>query len=297
MKFINVALDIEEIQKLESEINNTDLVEFIENYKKGFDNILSTMALPILVMYDSIKKNYELKYRMNASLHLKRSLNDSTDVMLNEINRLRSIDFDQKKIFKEVVDELNKIPEKYKFINNSINTISLYTLVSSWTIFESIMKDLWIHLLNTRPSSFYNILESNSTNESIEGIEGKNISIKLLFKYNLDISSKLGDILHSKYDFTSVYGIKKAYSEIFKNKNIDLSFLDDKYLKQLEIARNNIVHKAGYIDEKYSQRTMFKNEKIGSVISYSASRMNKLHNSAIYNGISLFKCVDKIISE
>lgn len=292
MKITRIGIDIKAIEECKSKITNKELLPLLENFEKGFDNILSIYAFPLVLVSYGFESIYSLEYRIKSAMELNKSINDDSPEMLAKINEYRKIDFENNRAINSAQKELKKITDKYSFLEESIDTISLNSLVNSWTLFESIIKDLWVHILNTRPNSFVNnILESNG-NSNIEGFEGKNISINLLFKYNLDVKNHLGDLLHKKYDFTGVNGIEKSFGDLFKKQRKDLTFLKDRYLLQLEISRHLIVHKGGIIDEDYLKKTMFKNEKKGSKLNLSAKRTEKIVNSSIYAGVELFKFVD-----
>jgi hypothetical protein len=294
MKIVRIGIDLESIEKCKSELKNSDIKKLIENFYLGYDNILSIYAFPIVLMSYGYEEIYEFEYRIKAATKLKTKLTDKSQSMIDEIAKMREADKKKSRGIDQAMKQLKHVTKQYAFLEKSINTISLNSVVNSWTIFESIMKDLWIYILNTNPNKYLkNVLNGNL--DSVDGIEGKNISVNLLFKYNLDISKNLGDILHKKYDFTGVSGIKKAYSEIFKNQKLDFSFLDDEYLNQLEISRHLIVHKGGVIDEDYLKRTTFKREIKGKVIDYSARRTEKIINSAVEAGIKIFEIVDKNI--
>lgn len=292
MKITRIAIDIEAIEECKNKIVNKELLPLLENFQKGFDNILSIYAFPLVLVSYGFESIYELEYRIKSAMELKKDIRDKSPEMLAKIKEYRKIDLEKSRAIDRAEKELKKISAKYSFLEESINDISLNSLVNSWTLFESIMKDLWIYVLNTKPNLYANnILESNG-NTNVDGIEGKNISINLLFKYNLNVTNHLGDLLCKKYDFTGVNGIEKSFSDLFKKQKNDLSFLKERYLLQLEISRHLIVHKGGIIDDDYLKRTMFLREKKGRKLNLSARRTEKILNSSIYAGIELFKFVD-----
>lgn len=292
MKITRIAIDIEAIEECKKSIKNKELLPLLENFLKGFDSILSIYAFPLVLVSHGFDSIYELEYRLKSAKDLNKSINDKSPEMLAQVNQYRNIDIKKSRSIEQASKELKKITNKYPFLEESINDISLNSIVNSWTLFESIMKDLWIQTLNSKPNLLVNnVLESNSNND-IDGIEGKNISINLLFKYNLNITNHLGDLLCKKYDFTGVSGIEKSFNDLFKKQKNDLSFLKNNYLLQLEISRHLIVHKGGIIDDDYLKRTIFDREKKGKKLNHSAKRTEEIVNSSIYAGIQLFKFID-----
>lgn len=293
MKLLNIAIDIESIEECEKRLRDKSLQELCENFKLGYENILSTFAFPIAVASHSMQSMYEFEYRLKAATQLKTRITDDSKEFKDLVNEHRLKDRKKGRGINEASKMLKNIGKELSFLDDTINQITLNSLVNSWTIFESIMKDTWIHLLNSDPKRFLSQTLLNNDGE-LPGIEGKNISIGLLQKFDLDVSKHLGDLLHKKYDFTSVRGIKKAYSELFKKEGMDFSFLENKTLCQLEIARHITVHKGGIIDEEYLKRTTYKNEKLGHKLDYSARRCKELINSPISIGTKLFLIVDTI---
>jgi len=293
MKILNISIDIESIEECEKRLRDKSLQELCENFKLGYENILSTFAFPIAVAAHSMQSIYNIEYRLKAATELKTSLTDESKEFLDLVHKLRLKDKKKGRGLNDASKMLKEMTKELSFLEETINQITLNSIVNSWTIFESIMKDTWIHLLNTNPNRFLSSTLLNNDGQ-LPGIEGKNISIALLQKFNLDVSNHLGDLLHKKYDFTSVRGIKKAYAELFKKEGMDFSFLENKTLCQLEIARHITVHKGGIIDEEYLKRTNYKNEKLGQKLNYSARRSKELINSPISIGTKLFLIVDTI---
>lgn len=293
MKILNISIDIESIEECEKRLQDKSLKALCRNFKLGYENILSTYAFPIAVVAHSLSNIHELEYRLKAATQLKTGLTDESIEFKELVKEYRLKDRKKGRSIEEASKQLKKMGKELSYLDGTINQISLNSMVNSWTIFESIMKDTWIHLLNSNPKRFLSSTLLNNDG-NISGLEGKNISISLLQKYDLNLSNHLGEILHIKYDFTSVSGIKKAYSDLFRKEGRDFSFIESKQLSQLEIVRHITVHKGGIIDEEYMKRTIFKNEKNGRKLDYSARRTKELINAPISIGTKLFLIVDTI---
>jgi hypothetical protein len=94
----------------------------------------------------------------------------------------------------------------------------------------------------------------NAISEESHGISSKQIAVGLAAKYSFDLRNCLGTILQPKFDFTGVSGIKKAYKAVFSESESLLDALDELRLNELEATRHLIVHRAGIVDEEYSNR-------------------------------------------
>ncbi|MDX5584435.1 MAG: hypothetical protein QNK20_05810 [Aureibaculum sp.] len=197
--------------------------------------------------------------------------------------------------FELAEEEISKLLENAPHLADAYRTLGLNALVNSWTIFEAFSKDLWKYILNKQPQKFINhLLKSNSSSiNEIEGINGKQISISLLSKFNFDLSNNLGDILAPKYDFTSARGIKTAYKDLLNLDKIELAFLNDKQISQLEITRHLIVHNAGIIDEDYLRRTTNKNEKLNDGIIISHEDASNMINASVEAVVGLISIIEE----
>jgi hypothetical protein len=127
----------------------------------------------------------------------------------------------------------------------------------------------------------------------IEGLNGKQIQISLLSKYDFNIKNRIGTILHSKFDFTSCSGIYDAYTKAFKQiENLD--FLKSDNLRLLELSRNLIVHRTGRIDEEYLKLTKRTDINIGDTIDFNFEILAEFSNTTTESFYDLTKAVDKI---
>ena len=96
----------------------------------------------------------------------------------------------------------------------------------------------------------------HATGERDYGDIIKTDPVGLAAKYNFDLRNCLGTILKPKFDFTSIAGIKKAFTVAFKGSDQIAQLqriLSDPVLWELEVTRNLIVHRAGIVDEEYNK--------------------------------------------
>lgn len=303
MRIDKIEFNVEKAKAARERMSNTDLKPFMDSYCLSLDQILTTLAIPYMFMavgyQQGILKCMPYSTGLNELEKLdgfkekdpKKHAEAIIKYFENKIKESSSQSFELAE------EEINKLLENAPPLADAYRTLGLNSIVNSWTIFEAFSKDLWKYLLNKRPQKFINhLLKSNSSSlNEIEGINGKQISINLLSKFNFDISNSLGDILAPKYDFTSARGIKTAYQELLNLDKIELAFLNDKQLSQLEITRHLIVHNAGIIDEDYLRRTINENEKLNIGITISHDDAGNMINASIESAVGLISLIEEKI--
>lgn len=297
MKLEQVAFNIEAIEKYHDEVIDTEIKRLVDNYKTNIEQILGSLAVPLLLMTHGLKSVRYFQYWLQGAIETKNVGKEKTkkgkeeieNFITNKFNEERDIHIDEAK------REIEKLRKRAPFLEQAIQNNALNTLVNTWTIFEATIKDLWIYSLNSHPKTLlFNVLKGNTTD--IEGITGRNVSIGLLAKYDFDISENLGEILVGKFDFTSVQGIKRSYKDLFNLNEKELKIFDNKNLEQLEITRHLIVHNAGTIDSDYLRRTNRKGEKLGKRVKLTTRQLSSYCNSSIDAAITIFKITDKKIT-
>lgn len=168
----------------------------------------------------------------------------------------------------EVVNWMSALKPKY---GGWFENLMELQVVACWTAFETLASDLWVAAINENPSlatlrgTPSRIAKGKrkkpESNESqlLNDLE-KSISladISRLTRGSFDIQKQMGSILKSRFKFSSLDGIRRAYSSAFSEKekcarsdDIDIS-LSDQALDALSAVRNLIVHKAGIVDAVY----------------------------------------------
>ncbi len=127
------------------------------------------------------------------------------------------------------------------------------TLCSFWTALEVLASDLWEDAVNSEPLKLASSALREKTDHEVEGITQKQVSVDALFKHNFDLSNVMGTVLKSKFDFSSVHGIEKAFRCIIR---FDAWTDDEKrILILLEKSRHLIQHRAGIVDAKFLELT------------------------------------------
>ena len=146
---------------------------------------------------------------------------------------------------------------KDKQVASALRSLTLARVVLGWTAFECLAVDGWETALNEstvglgQPAFKHISMESGSD----EGITARHVPVGLLAKHGFDLRRKLGTVLRTKFDFTSVAGIRQAYKAAFEDHDTLTQILVDPKVMHLEATRHLIVHGGGLVDEEFVRRT------------------------------------------
>lgn len=195
---------------------------------------------------------------------------------------------------------LNLIQDDWGGLRSTYEALLFSASVWMWCSFEVLMRELWELALNYGGTyASKNVVSKLPRLEhrgSIELLRGRYISLDYLAKHGYNISEKLGSALSSKFDFTSVNGIKEAYLCAFpKSANIR-DALEDKGIIRLEATRNVVVHNAGVIDEDFCKKVNASKSQIGKRLQLNTHKLFDYGNSTIDAGLNVIKAVSAILS-
>lgn len=156
-------------------------------------------------------------------------------------------------------DELERMcgdPSYGPVLSAAMRVLKMAVVSSTWTALECVASDCWITALNECPTHLaQQVLSSVPRESDTSDISSKQISFGLAAKYKFDLRHCLGTVLKAKFDFTSISGIRKAYAAAFKGeRQLDefQSLLSTPLLRELELTRNLIVHRASIVDNEYN---------------------------------------------
>jgi hypothetical protein len=285
MRLENANIDIESFKSIDSELTVDYLKSIHAKYCDSIDQILTMLSSPLMLMTYTMSKVKETHLSIQSAVKLGFFIQSPPKDPKDTAKYL--VDFFQEELRKandniveDAYNESRLLYDKSEEIRNCFYNIGFNALVNSWTIFEAYTKDIWIKILNNNPQ----LLNQKIVHFSIDkdnGSNSKTIPLNLLSKYDFNIYNHLGDILSTKYDFTGVLGIKKAYNDLFRFKGNELIYLDGDKLNQLEACRHIIVHNAGIIDSRYLARSMRKNELLNQKLQIDMIEINEMINYSI----------------
>ena len=177
---------------------------------------------------------------------------------------------------------------------------------SAWTLFETLAGDLWEAALNEHPNCLANLSGRNRFNtESNENVSGKSkqqekdelIKLSMIAGNGWDLRNKMGTILRRRKSFTTLDGIRIAYSEAFSKqyKSIDAT-LHNSCFDELSTIRNIIVHKGSKADDKYlecsKRMSSLPKAQHGEKIFIDGGYLSYLISEVINNSLSLLMSID-----
>jgi hypothetical protein len=207
-------------------------------------------------------------------------------------SKLEAASYDKKMVYINNMEILSfEILTRYSSDEEGTQGIEAWLsaqIIYTWTAFETMAGNLWEQSLNINPTELTNI--------SKPGGESKKIDIDLIRKYKFDLSNKMGSVIreNNKYHFDSLDGIKQAYKDAF-NCQLD-NLLSDKCLDVISLVRNNLVHNAGVIDERYLRRKdILPQQLVGEVrspILLTGETTSLIINPVLKLGVNLMAAVD-----
>jgi hypothetical protein len=166
------------------------------------------------------------------------------------------------------------------------------SISSAWGMFECVARDTWIAALNSHPTPLAQGALAKIQDAGVEDrLSSKQISVGLIARHGFDLRRKMGALLAPKFDFTSISGIRGAYSDAFRDEPSIAQALSDPVLGQLEAARHLIVHRAGWVDEEY-QRRIGTLCPLGTRLLVDGKMVSALTNAAINASGTLLYSVD-----
>ena len=203
------------------------------------------------------------------------------------------------KLWSESEENFRKMCEHSSYgpiLTASTKVLKSAMVSGCWTAFECAVADCWVAVLNQSPVPLAQHAMSSLSNQSdISEISSKQIPVGLAARYNFDLRSCLGTILRPKFDFTSVSGMKNAFNAAFKgDKKMEelQDILSNPVLRELEVSRNLIVHRAGVIDEEYN-RQLSKDLPIGQPLDLPTSKVSEFAEQSSLAAAAVLILVDE----
>jgi hypothetical protein len=283
-----------------SALKVNELRVICETFYKNMEDVYDMMLLPHKVAWIGHFKQQAMLLQVQAITEKGYKDWKTSEVTQQKI-RDRVIEL-QKAKHKELTDsalEEGKVSLRQALsgedVRSSIRSLLRLSISAFWTAFECLTKDAWIYLVNSRPKDVVSrVLHAVVSEGEPDGISEKQISLRLLAKYEFDLRGSLGSVLVEKFDFTSVAGIRKAYAALFgKPAELEEIFTNES-LTRLEAVRHVIVHRAGIADDEYIKRLRIPLSK-GEMVPIDAETTEKFGNVVIGSGCALLRFVDSKI--
>jgi hypothetical protein len=169
-------------------------------------------------------------------------------------------------------------------------------VTGTWTAYEAMAEGLWEAALNACPRGLAELKGNRNSTE-----DDRKVPLKVLQKYNYDLSHHMGTILSGRYNFDRLDGMRDAFGDAFPPQATEIrQIVANKALDTLALVRNLIVHNGGIIDDAYLRRKSDLPPKLvavlGSAIHLDGEIVAEVIRPVIDAGQRLLQAVDKWIS-
>ncbi len=191
---------------------------------------------------------------------------------------------------KRFIDTL-AIPKAGDFLKTSIQVLNSAAVSGSWTAIECLATDLWVASLNEEPLLVGQTAISSLDPQEAGELTSKHIPVGLAARHGFDLRRSLGTVLRTKFDFTGVSGIQKAYKVFVPNDEFIEKVLAQPELSEMEATRHVIVHRAGKVDEDYRKRTG-SDLPVGTVLNITVSQAERFCELSARSGTGLLAFVN-----
>jgi hypothetical protein len=145
-----------------------------------------------------------------------------------------------------------------KHIHRGVHAIMSSLMISSYTVFEVMIADLWVAALNARPDPLALLQGRAAKSEGkpqSKVQEGKSLEIHVLVANKFDVSGKMGDILKDKHKFTILDAARVAYADAFEGRSVAvMAAISAPIFDLIGQLRNVIAHRNGLIDGDYVRK-------------------------------------------
>lgn len=310
MKLRNLALKISSESALQTlRIVSPELQDTVFIFRAQCERLLELLGLPEGLLACGIGTVAATKSNIAAQMELVlkavsegrwKSISDKLSFTPDEVkyacSELKN-DFLPQDMSKAISDELQRYFSYNPEWHSAITLLKSTALISAWTVFETVSKDVWTIAINARPMIYGQPTFKNIQDKCDEGgLSAKTISVGLAARYGFDLRACLGTLLSDRFAFTSVDGITKAYSASFKDISSIKTFLTELTLTELEKTRNLLVHRAGYIDETFKRLTG-NSQPVGSELALSDEMLERNIKASFAATKAILEFVDKLLTK
>lgn len=298
--FDGTSIDCRAAAEAAKSIQDRNLQPIATVFARNFDELLSLLALPLVLLAVGAANTHNLVFFMQALTKTRNVMkwDESEEARAEveaEVKRLaEAARCDPESEFhpvKEAKVQLTGLLEDHR-LEGPARALLYAGCSSAWSYLECAAKDSWIAALNSRPFQLGQLALAKLPNEPVmDGLTGKQVSIGLLARHGFDLRNSLGTLLSPKFDFTSVSGIRRAYEAAFGASPELTTLLSVHELSYLEATRHLIVHRGGLVDQEYICRTG-DSVTLDTQLPLTGRRLSELANAAVTAGVGLLQFID-----
>jgi hypothetical protein len=187
------------------------------------------------------------------------------------------------------------------WLSSGIEAVLSGILVAAWTAFETLVSDLWVAALNSRPKlgliAIGGLIEKRDDDDRVEyeqTSKALSVTAKLLAENDYSLKGKMGTIAVEQRDFSKRAEAKKAWLAVFRKSEEELTkIFDDNSIRSLGTIRQTIVHANGIVTDKSLNR----NPDLALIardgkLCLDGEIVGQLANAAFEQGVALLRFTD-----
>ena len=266
-------IDLDEVGAGIERISSAPIRQIAETFCLNMQSIAFMVTIPYILLLkeqmDFKRLVIEIKARLRSTKpfapiqELSNVERQSVYDLMREIAAQEPEDKNDKKEEHATIDnEFRFLLESSKEIRSGYRSLLYSGLAWIWSTFEVLCSDLWETSVNESPDVLARKAISGLSHldklDETGGLTAKHIRLEYLAKHGYDLRHCMGTLLKSKFDFTSLHGIRQAYRSTFPKSQTISRALDNNELFLLEMKRHLIVHRAGLVDENFINKTGIK---------------------------------------
>ena len=306
-----VRLSEREVQELATAVHRPGLREIVEGFHANIAGPAALLTFPfMLLMWGSAERvrftaffaallstGFYSNYKsLSAEQHAQ--LDAVVKRYATRLDELVDLPAQEYREFDSVIDRMYADTMG----RTAIQTLLQAAHVRAWSSLESLAEDLWEYSLNTGIDSLgaaaaERVLSDQEVQKNrIDGFTGQAVQVHVLARYGWNVSGRVGTLLRGKYDFTSVSGINRAFGVIFRDRPPVPRLVNTDELRQAELLRHVIVHRAGIVDEEYRKATETPCP-LGQRVELTSAQIAASTKLIISEGCSLIRSVETALAE
>lgn len=240
-------------------------------------SVLGTASLPFRFAYSAVFERHQQRFLLAQKI---RALGSPGSPPAHDEEWVRSTSDESMKAFVESEDGKRVMPHDLcVFLNDmrqgeiaeACRDLLMQTVSGTWTALEILSRDLFVLLLNARPSLVERLAEDDIARRRFD--MGK-FARETLAQYGYDLSKSLGSVLASQQDLSDYQAIKSVYKALFPSDTKLQEALASDDLRLLSAQRNLIVHRRGIVDDEY-RRISKSSQAAGDVLAVGPGEIEK----------------------
>jgi hypothetical protein len=229
---------------------------------------------------------------IKSSEHTERQISDEDVAKVNAL-RDQILDGDNPNYVLSTMTMSRDVLASFKRsrLSPELELLTSTQIVYAWTIFETLISDLWEAALNSHPVGLSELRGSSEKSN-------RTVQISRIQQLDFDLRDKMGTFLRHKFVFTSIVGVRDAYRAAFEKQGIGISeAINDRAFDAASALRHVIAHRAGVCDQDYKNNSINVHDlipklELGERLNVTGELRTKIILLGIKACVQLIKSVD-----